>query len=645
MRKILTLILYACLLTAGLAQNGTRIFYLKDAPFNLNYDNRSKLISEMYAPGQDTVAWRWAWTSQKRRGMTYAQFRTLTYPTVCLLEATWWGNDTPNMVKYWLNAYNMAYMAAGKYTINTNVMMPRGGLIGVNSFGNYDQPDPNYRGYATTELIADDARWVDVAGEERHLLDSPNALLPGSENHGYCEGFEVRNLRVIGPYNFSDTRVRVGVFLRRLGSTSRVDNMHVDGWYDGMVFQGGCTPTVGVVCPFDNERCGVGVIGGALSSGNIALIEGDRNGENFGMHPGYGEASGGVWPVKQIKVEDGGSGTGPTVSPNQVWRGTLAMYLEGQYTVTVDAINTSYTHINIDCPIIVNPTIPAYGQQSSLLTVLGGVGVGYKNICHDILHKTYLTSEGNYKSYAFRHWGDGTFKSDRLPDFIQVKSTNCDKPLGFVVGTDGTFSHTTCTPVRNNDPSVPPTCSWTPGAETCAPCVGTTQTCTTPYVTSVAGCTPGGSRPADVVRTQACGTPPPTGNTIAVTVERVSGTNPGGRELPAYAIDGNASTVWSNGARQDAGDAFIQFDAGSEVTWTSATFSAGWASDYARTPVVYVGNSATSTTTTAATITGTSTMTVTFATPVKGRYFRLAAKKTNGVSNWFTVGEAKFYRP
>jgi len=47
----------------------------------------------------------------------------------------------------------------------------------------------------------------------------------------------------------------------------------------------------------------------------------------------------------------------------------------------------------------------------------------------------------------------------------------------------------------------------------------------------------------------------------------------------------------------------------------------------------------------AATISGTSTMTVTFASPVKGRYVRLTAKKTSGVSNWTTVGEAKFYKP
>ena len=44
------------------------------------------------------------------------------------------------------------------------------------------------------------------------------------------------------------------------------------------------------------------------------------------------------------------------------------------------------------------------------------------------------------------------------------------------------------------------------------------------------------------------------------------------------------------------------------------------------------GNNANAGSVVASTVTGTSTMTVTFPTPVKGRYFRLTAKKTAGAS-------------
>ena len=183
------------------------------------------------------------------------------------------------------------------------------------------------------------------------------------------------------------------------------------------------------------------------------------------------------------------------------------------------------------------------------------------------------------------------------------------------------------------------TWTWQTGAW--GPCVNGSQTRT---VTCVGGTCDPATKPAE---TQSC-TVPPVGNQIPITIKpTVSGTNGGGRELPEYAIDNDPNTVWSNGQRQDVADAFIQFDAGQEVTWASAVFTlpAAWAGDYARTPQIYVGNNANAGSVVASTVTGTSTMTVTFPTPVKGRYFRLTAKKTAGASKWLSVGDAKFYKP
>ena len=182
-----------------------------------------------------------------------------------------------------------------------------------------------------------------------------------------------------------------------------------------------------------------------------------------------------------------------------------------------------------------------------------------------------------------------------------------------------------------------------PGSWTCT----TWSTCNGGQQTRTCTCSGTCADPKPAESQDCTVTPPPSGNTISTAGWTVtaSATNPGGRELPAYAVDGKLETVWSSGQRQDAVDAWIQFDAKTEQTFKSATFNAGWVNDFARSPQVYVGASSTPIAGITATITGTSTMTITFPAPVKGRYFRLTAKKKTGASNWFTAGEATFFKP
>ena len=176
------------------------------------------------------------------------------------------------------------------------------------------------------------------------------------------------------------------------------------------------------------------------------------------------------------------------------------------------------------------------------------------------------------------------------------------------------------------------------------PCINGSKSRT---VTCVGGTCDPATKPDE---TQPCTiTPPPSGTQISTAGWEVkaSATNPGGREQPSYAIDADLATVWTSGIRQDASDQWIQFAAPAEQTFKAASFAlpTAWSNDYARTAQVYVGSSATGGAAVSATITGTNPMVVTFASPVKGKYFRLTAKKTAGVSNWFTVGAATFTKP
>lgn len=421
----------------------------------------------------------------------------------------------------------------------------------------------------------------------------------------YTEGIIIESFRFVGNKSQAGffAGLSTGVTLNEPGENSVIrECMSTDFKGAGYtVFNG--TPTVIETCSaFNNDGPGFDLLGSnGLCNIRLETPSGDNN-------------AGGLVKIRPKDAQSVGGGTITITNMKSESRGVLQrpIVIEGamgDLNLCIDGMTANFDNVTCDYLIGGNWT----GDQFEI----SARGI-------DLRSNTQA---------LFSHGGKGWTLTGGKPYSGNSFTVN-DEGLAFK-----------SRPNMQMNPSTP-ACTWIPGTETCGACTNNSQTCTTPYVSSVAGCTPSGTKPAALTRTQACGTPPPTGNAIAITIKpTVSGTNSGGRELPEYAIDGNASTVWSNGARQDAGDAFIQFDAGSEVTWTSATFSAGWVSDYARTPQVYVGNSATATTTTAATITGTSTMTVTFATPVKGRYFRLTAKKTNGVSNWFTVGEAKFYRP
>lgn len=612
MRKILTLTLSACLLTAGLAQNGTPRKYDRSGTVelekvyhvDLTKDKTLRALGYTEAMLPDTFP---AFTEYWRmHGWPRAEMLDL-YLFECAWNDVIYGTDGYYGRGFFIRSNYISESRAGidapcgLYHVRYGCLTARGIYTGKGASVSSDATGTMLGG---TAIMLDHVGWSPRQPNRVCLLATNwgrDYNEPGVAGQAYQEGVQIEHFRLMGNKSQAGTFAgfTTGVTLNEPGEQSGLRYCMAEDFKGAgyTVFNG--TPFVVETCSaFENDGPGLDLWGSnGLCNVRVETESGDNTIGQVRIRPrGAGDVGGGTIRINSLKCE----------ARNKLQIPIIIEGFMGDLNLIVDGLTADFK--GVTCPYLIggNWTGTQFEINVRGLDLRSGVEALAKSAT------TTLTGGKQYSGNSFV-WND---------EGLAFKSRS-----NMVLST-GTV-----------------TCTWIPGAETCAPCVGTTQTCTTPYVSSVAGCTPGGSRPADVVRTQACGTPPPTGNTIAVTVERVSGTNPGGRELPAYAIDGNASTVWSNGVRQDAGDAFIQFDAGSEVTWTSATFSAGWASDYARTPVVYVGNSATSTTATAATIAGTSTMTVTFATPVKGRYFRLTAKRTNGASNWFTVGEAKFYRP
>lgn len=613
--KYLIALFAACLLNAGMAQNGTPRKYDKSGTVelekvyhvDLTKDKTLRALGYTEAMLPDTFP---AFTEYWRmHGWPRSEMLDLY-----LFECAW------NDVIYGTDGY----YGRGFYIRSNYISQSRAHIVApcgkyhvrfgcLTAIGRYSGQGAQLSSDATGTLLGGTGIELDHVGWS---VRQPNRVCLNGTNWGtdygtpnvaglaYAEGVQIEHFRFMGAKSQAGAFAgfTTGVTLNEPGEQSGLRYCMAEDFKGAgyTIFNG--TPFVVETCSaFENDGPGLDLWGSnGLCNVRVETESGDNTIGQVRIRPrSSGDVGGGTIRLNNLKCEARGKLQIPILIEGAM----------GDLNLIVDGLTADY--IGVTCPYLIGGNWS--GTQFEINVRGLDIRSGVEAIAYQGSTGKKLTGGKQYSGNSFV-WND---------EGLAFKSRS-----NMVLSTGAV------------------TCSWIPGTETCGACTNNSQTCTTPYVSSVAGCTPSGTKPAALTRTQACGTPPPTGNAIAITIKpTVSGTNSGGRELPEYAIDGNASTVWSNGARQDAGDAFIQFDAGSEVTWTSATFSAGWVSDYARTPQVYVGNSATATTTTAATITGTSTMTVTFATPVKGRYFRLTAKKTNGVSNWFTVGEAKFYRP
>lgn len=421
--------------------------------YKLTPADKSKLVSNVYALGADTVALPWAWKAKKAQGITYTQFRQIYIAAAYILDATW-ANEAPNNIGKFQNAFNFIKAPAGGWYINTNCPLPRGGMEGKGSFYYYGENS------VTTEFIMDDSNWIG-SGTERIMFSTPN--WQNTSNAGYNESFSITNLCLDGPGKRGDGITRIGLALGKAGECTYVNQIRSDRFNYGFVASGGVPLTIGTITAFHNDLGGFVGLGCAQSTIAIGTLSGDSNGELFGLHAGYGLPAGGIVTIGGLaKSEDG-----VTDEARGAWLGQILAYCEGQYSVTIANYSCAASNIVGDAIFVLNPSIPAYGMQQSNLEAKG-YSFGYRTLILDLQAHTRIPLPGDYYSLKFIHQaGQGMWTP--FPNIIpSAVSCNCTAPLGFL-----RKSTTTGLPIGSFD------------YVGCSPKKGTSSSTTTPPVTPV----------------------------------------------------------------------------------------------------------------------------------------------------------------
>ena len=398
--------------------------------YGLTPSDRSVLVGTKFPSGADTVRLPWAWKALKVQGMTYATFRKLTVATAYLNDAAW-ANEAPGNLGRFQNAFNYLEIPVGCYEVNATCPLPRRGLKGQGSYPYYGE------NAVTTELIMS-ATWYAVNGQtERALLCSPN--WNDASNMGYNESATVENIALTGP-KLDDGVTRIGLALRKFGECTYVNQVRSDWFTYGFVASGGVPLTIGTITAFHNVKAGFAALGSAGATINIGTLSGDDNAELFGLHPGYGGSAGGIVNIGLLKIE-----TAVTDEARGPWRGMIAAYLDGQFSVNIGVVSGAAAAVRCDALFVVNPSIPAYGPQGAQLTVGSVAHFGYATALQNIQAGTRVASPPPYQAYDI-HWNaiGNTFTST-YPG-LKATACACKDRLGFIRGT-GSFDYVACTPV------------------------------------------------------------------------------------------------------------------------------------------------------------------------------------------------------
>lgn len=422
-----------------------------------------------------------------QHGYTYAQAQQKFPDFVTWLEQQGWSQSEVLGLYEFCCAWNDAFWRGNGYFTEVpvfsdvtrsrlKIIAPHGafhlnypclfnqGIYEGQGAGNYSGTQGQSTG--GTGLYLDNTNWMVGRSPERFCLKTITWGLPS----GYAECFTVRNFRFEGGRTSmvnDPSFIAAGMGIWDSGEASGVEYCYAFGFnsYGFMNVRG--TPSRFDQCSaFSNGIFGFGLIGNDLSTVTIIGPSGDDNGALIGVRGGYERPGGATVTVVGAKSE---SGKRTPYRKQKLFDGQGA----GNWTIT-----GAWAHA-VDAPECV--IAADFQTHNGQIDVRGLKFEGYTTALR-------LTAKGSTTTYS--------------------AATN--SPLSFVAIETGLLTSTrTMTPSGGTTPP-PTTCTWVAGTKTCGACVNSTQTCTTPFVSSVAGCTPTASKPADVVTTQACTVTPPT---------------------------------------------------------------------------------------------------------------------------------------
>lgn len=601
------------------------------ATYGVSAADDSKRVGEYYAIGTDTLesSLVWAWKRWKVEGMPYGVFRTRNLGAAIVKNVAWLYESDENIKRGLQNAYSFADFtnASGCWKMNVTAPLPRGGLRGQSSFGHYDESQTD-QVFASCEFeMVDSLDWWPFAQTERRMFETPNSSLATPDNGSYQEGITVENIHLTGPFNWSGGAIkRTGLYARRLGECAYLNQINVAGFDYGIMLNGGVPVTAGTITAFFN-RIGVALFGCWGMTFSFQTISGDQNEELLGSHPGYGDEAGGRIFGGLLKDEDGLHAQ----SAKTPYRWQTALYLEGQYMCFIGVISTARGGITQDAMVLLNPRMVNGTPQGSVLNIGAASGFSYRTLVHNLMTGERVASPGDYQGFSFQHYANG---NRYVLNGQAVTPTACAcPPLGGITG-PGNYNYTACTPKKatGSGTTTPPTgCTWV-GTEACTPCAGGTQTCTTTYASSVAGCTPTTTRPANTTTTKPCTPPPPS---ITMTAFKSDCVEAGKVRLPGAAVDADPASFWMGCASMTAtGSQWVKFDLGATRTVASITFNApsGYGSSF---PPTFTVQTSTDNASWSTPVTRTGGMASTAPIGVSCRYVWIKCASAN--NNWWGI--------
>lgn len=489
--------------------------YFLDDDYGVDFLNGSKKLSELFTAAQVQTDRKELWGWAKFKGWSDDEIMSLRNMEAAWHDAFWRGQNGSRDNGYAaatpMPAANIT-VPAGKFLVST--CLPVGPGIYTGQGSRFSDDGQQGHTFGSTELVMDHAGWK--------LSRFPEKFLMRTSNWGASDDLGAwMHHTVIRHFNFNGARRQTNL-VQGQPTTALVAGWefseasdiyacffhHSEG--DGLLLKGATPTHISKCSAFNNNGHGAACVG----SGNFEFdgFSGDENGLSLiGGKPGYGLPGNGTITIIAFKYE-----TGTSPKAFRPFKGQAAFSFEGWWTVNIHggtfASTAIYPYAFIHTKGPVNtPSITWDGVQF--------FGNAPKCILYDEATDTEYTFGGN--AYATYHDnGRWTPAYGLKCDWPITIATAKRTPKGLLqhVGPDGATSWATAgiySPYGAATPIPPPTCTWVLGTPVIGPCQPNgTQEVRTPYVPSIAGCTPSGTKPADQVTSQPC-TPPTTGTVIA----------------------------------------------------------------------------------------------------------------------------------
>lgn len=359
--------------------------------YNSSYQDMGLRVKDKYATNYQTKL-QWAW-GRLKNVMTAEQFQSLWVTFAEAMDGAWTQESPGNLISGYQNTYTKVLLPKGKFLLNANGNMPRGGFGGESSFmyagGGADQ------GQVATEFVMPDDPNDWIGSGERRMWSTPNA--DRTDNYAYNESFELSGVRLTMPINKNDDITRVGWYLKRCGSTSYGNQLQANGGSKGFVFVDGVPAVFGTIRAFYSSEAGASFEGGWGADLTITKLECDGCARPFQVLNTSDGNGGGLIRIG-LKIETGITAGIP--APGSY------CYLEGQYDVEV-SINASYGNGVKPAQgslFVVKPVIANGSLQGSRLQV-SGKGFGYGgNVLKNLVTGRVFGGLPDYDAFKFEHY-------------------------------------------------------------------------------------------------------------------------------------------------------------------------------------------------------------------------------------------------